>query len=754
MVFYSQSLSFPQSKVHPSCRVGSNYGIIEHLIHFFPTTGIFKAIDLESLPDGAAKWADRVNVFLDNTTVRLVTYQLSAVCLMLFRALGDPDLDTFDVPAVGTVLGDEAGLGKTVQAIVFAAMLQAELLRRGHPLYPVLIIVPSNGVLEQWLEWMRIFFHDSVATLSGAERHLLDYDNVRAFIATAATVSLDFNLRSRCFLNPHTRVVQEKPWPDQDDIDAVRMSRAFKTDKARQDMIDKLTTLANGRKKAAKKRQRSLVYQSRERFITIIDEAHTTGCEIKPRKNHSGPLTDNFKEGKLSFRAVVKIPSIVTCPLTATPLQNTNGSVLSVLIMANLSATAVELPVTVEMMANVIRRTPGTVHRQLKDANRSPPDVEFSVLGVPCDSERQLAALDTIDRQIAEAQAKTVSDGTSTFVLFAAIQSAIKASLFFNIFDAETAKLTPDVPVQIDDAGPTLSNIEQKINRTLRRHFSGPLAAPAIIACSYIEGCNRLKRVIEANNQLRLWDDEKQLRVQLYNGDLPQCDRARVLQLFAKNEVDVLIMTPQSGGTGLNLAAASLMIVVGCGWNAAAEHQMRQRIVRFGSPHKMVRIVRVALDNSISSWMAKVAADKQAMAQELLGGPDDEPVYGGDECFYSTGTMKSFRAMARQLVQNLKKLAANRRADFMAKSIGAAATGSSSSFAAAAAPSAGSSFAASAPPAKPSSVATKAMAASMANIVRAGTPVKVTLKTAPFKAAGRPAANDDDEPKTKRQRLY
>lgn len=624
---------------------------------------MFEAVDLSDLPAGAIKWAERVNDRLSSTSVRLVTYQLVAVCMMLFRALGEPD--DVHVPAGGTVLGDEAGLGKTVQGIVFAAMLQSELLRRGHLLHPVLIVVPSNGVLQQWIEWMRIFFNNDIAVLSGTKRHALDHTGIRAFIVTSSTMAHDFTNRSDFYLNPHTKMVQKKPWPDQSDIDAVYESRLFKTAEARDAMAERLRNLAKDRKTAQD--QLSIIYRRALEFITIVDEAHMVGCELTPHK--SSEFLADCKVDKISWWAVLKTRSIVTCPMTATPMQNTSSSVLGALAMAN-PTMSIRLPMTKEMMSAVIRRSSGRVAQQLLAAGRCPPAVAFVNHDEPCDNVLHLKMLDDIDREIASAQAASSVDGRSTFALFAAIQKATQASLLFSIFDSSTGKLAKEVAA-LENGRPNFTNIEQKINRTLYRHFKNISAPPAIIACAYVEGCERLKRVIEATNQLHLWPNDRQLRVHIYSGNLSAKERARVLEQFGALEVDVLIMTPQSGGTGLNLAAASLMIVVGCGWNAAAEHQMRQRIVRYGSPHKSVTIVRVSLAHSIPSWMAKVAADKQLIAQDLLGGEANEPVYGGDECFHPSATRNSFKAMARQLVGNLKTLSLERHKTFRAKELAA-----------------------------------------------------------------------------------
>lgn len=621
---------------------------------------MFEAVELAELPAGAAKWADRVNVRLAAAKVSLVTYQLVAVCMMLFRALGEPDdvRGPGEAGLVGTVLADEAGLGKTVQGIVFAAMVQSELLRRGCQLYPVLIVVPTNGVLRQWVEWMRRFF-DYIVILSNADRHTIGHDGVKAFIITASTLAHDFTNRSAYYLDPHTKLVQNKPWPDQSDIDAVYASQRFKTDTAREAMATSMRDLAAARQRA--QHQRSVVYRRGLQFISLIDEAHTVGCELQPHK--SSISLDDCKSPKICWWATIKIPSVVRCPMTATPMQNTNRSVLAVTVMANPSMP-VRLPVSDAVMASVIRRSGRRVDRQLTAAGLCPPTVTFDVCDVTCDNERQLQVLDDIDKKIANAQARSSHEGQATFELFAAIQQAIQASLFFSIFDPVTGKLAMDIPALVDGR-PNFTNVEQRMNRTLNAHFTNPAAAPVIIACAYVEGCERLRRVIEATNELQLWPANKQLRVRIYTGKLSIKDREQVLDLFGSGHVDVLIMTPSSGGTGLNLAAASLMIVFGCGWNAAAEHQMRQRIVRFGSPHKSVRIVRVSLAYSISSWMAKVAADKQVVAQDLLGGEDDEPVYGGDECFHTIETRTSFKMMARQLVGNIKELAANRRGAYL-----------------------------------------------------------------------------------------
>ncbi|MDD2236346.1 MAG: DEAD/DEAH box helicase [Kiritimatiellae bacterium] len=119
---------------------------------------------------------------------------------------------------------------------------------------------------------------------------------------------------------------------------------------------------------------------------------------------------------------------------------------------------------------------------------------------------------------------------------------------------------------------------------------------------------------------------EKQIGYALHTGTVPQKQRRDEINRF-KNDPDCrLFLSSESGGAGLNLQAASVVINLDLPWNPA---KLEQRIARAWRKNQQrhVRVINLVAENTIEAAMLQKLADKQALANAVLDGaqlPDVE----------------------------------------------------------------------------------------------------------------------------------
>jgi len=89
--------------------------------------------------------------------------------------------------------------------------------------------------------------------------------------------------------------------------------------------------------------------------------------------------------------------------------------------------------------------------------------------------------------------------------------------------------------------------------------------------------------------------------------------RKQALDKFRSNEARIILLTTGSGGTGLNLTAASRVFIMDPWWNGAVEEQAWDRVHRIGQT-RPVKIVRYVIKGSIEEGIVKVQQKKAALA--------------------------------------------------------------------------------------------------------------------------------------------
>jgi hypothetical protein len=108
-----------------------------------------------------------------------------------------------------------------------------------------------------------------------------------------------------------------------------------------------------------------------------------------------------------------------------------------------------------------------------------------------------------------------------------------------------------------------------------------------------------------------------------HTGSVPLARRREDVRRFKDDPGCRLFLSTDSGGVGLNLQAANVVINLDLPWNPA---RLEQRIARAWRKHQTrpVRVIHLVTDGSIEHRMIPLLAGKQALADSVLDGQGDQ----------------------------------------------------------------------------------------------------------------------------------
>jgi SNF2 family DNA or RNA helicase len=115
------------------------------------------------------------------------------------------------------------------------------------------------------------------------------------------------------------------------------------------------------------------------------------------------------------------------------------------------------------------------------------------------------------------------------------------------------------------------------------------------------------------------WVSERlNLPLGLFHGGLPEPERQRVLSEFeAEPGPRALLISLRAGGVGLNLNAASMVVLFDRWWNPAVENQAIQRAHRFGRTVPL-QVVRFLVEDTIEDRIAELLAHKEDLFRSYV----------------------------------------------------------------------------------------------------------------------------------------
>lgn len=104
-----------------------------------------------------------------------------------------------------------------------------------------------------------------------------------------------------------------------------------------------------------------------------------------------------------------------------------------------------------------------------------------------------------------------------------------------------------------------------------------------------------------------------------YDGSMKPADRHAAVVDFSSNpDTMILLVSLQAGNSGLNLAAASQMIVLDPFWNPYVEEQAVGRVHRIGQ-RKPVHVHRILVPGTVEDRILDLQDKKRTLIQEILG---------------------------------------------------------------------------------------------------------------------------------------
>jgi ERCC4-related helicase len=215
-------------------------------------------------------------------------------------------------------------------------------------------------------------------------------------------------------------------------------------------------------------------------------------------------------------------------------------------------------------------------------------------------------------------------------------------------------KLTPAMQAEYDEIKQTVSQLVQKsLRRPLTKKESDILMillammrmicdSPSIIKGRDCQDCPKLDELARVLDEclsdpdvkviifsewegmlkkVRDWADKNSIGYAWHTGSVPQQKRRGEIIAFREDPNCRLFLSTDSGGVGLNLQHASVVINCDLPWNPA---RLEQRIARAWRKHqkRAVTVVNLIAENTLEHAMLETLANKMTLAEGVLDGTE------------------------------------------------------------------------------------------------------------------------------------
>lgn len=101
------------------------------------------------------------------------------------------------------------------------------------------------------------------------------------------------------------------------------------------------------------------------------------------------------------------------------------------------------------------------------------------------------------------------------------------------------------------------------------------------------------------------------------DGSTPTAQRPRIVRQFQNEEAEILLISLRAGGVGLNLTAASYVILLDPWWNPAVESQAAARSHRMGQTQP-VTLYRIIADHTVEQRVLALHQSKTQLADTII----------------------------------------------------------------------------------------------------------------------------------------
>jgi superfamily II DNA or RNA helicase len=138
------------------------------------------------------------------------------------------------------------------------------------------------------------------------------------------------------------------------------------------------------------------------------------------------------------------------------------------------------------------------------------------------------------------------------------------------------------------------------------------------------EGGRRVLVFSQFTEHLRLAADalsDNDLSFRYLDGTTPPKQRDDEVSAFMAGEGDAFLLSVKAGGVGLNLTAASDVVILDPWWNPAVEDQAADRAHRIGQ-QRAVTIYRLVARNTVEEQMLDLHVEKRELVSAVLSGAE------------------------------------------------------------------------------------------------------------------------------------
>ncbi len=105
------------------------------------------------------------------------------------------------------------------------------------------------------------------------------------------------------------------------------------------------------------------------------------------------------------------------------------------------------------------------------------------------------------------------------------------------------------------------------------------------------------------------------------DGSVPAKRRVELVDKFNEDDTNVFLITLKSGGTGLNLTSADVVIHLDLWWNPQVENQATDRAHRIGQT-KTVEVIKLICNGTIEEKILELQNKKKLLSDTLIEGED------------------------------------------------------------------------------------------------------------------------------------
>ncbi len=332
--------------------------------------------------------------------------------------------------------------------------------------------------------------------------------------------------------------------------------------------------------------------------IELYEDIKFKVCVIDEAQNIKNPLAKNT-------RVVKKVNAETKIALTGTPLENSVTEIWSIfdfIMPGFLSSLAKfnerykfkELDEEAKESLNRLHQliTPFIMRRKkMEVAKELPPKIENNIYIDLEEEQKQLYAVEI--KKVTE-EIDTVLQNTnfnqSKFQILQLLtrlrQICIDPSLIYDDYKKGSAKIENLIKVIME-----VTNNGHKV----------------LVFTSFKSALEIVKRKLVKNN----------ITYYTIDGSVDAKTRQELVDKFNADDTKVFLITLKSGGTGLNLTSADVVIHLDLWWNPQVENQATDRAHRIGQT-KVVEVIKLIATGTIEERILELQKKKQSLSDTLI----------------------------------------------------------------------------------------------------------------------------------------